>query len=261
MAGATEVSKLIRFTAPTVKSVPMVRVDRGVSNLMVYSYDWDTITTTYLVEQLNCNTTASQPSSAKALYGDNSYYIEGLYASGGAYMNLIIRPKGNGTFYLNDNKYYCAIGHYYLEGFLRNADPTAAIPTIKLYPFETTNVEYLVTTGTTATALGNGWYRTETWFRTDSDVPQGASSDDMYMLIDLDDTSPATFPTAKFDEVSFYLDCMAVYEYDDMYYSDCWQPSGTDRADEVLIAPAYSVGGSGSGSSGGALSSTNNALY
>ncbi len=79
-------------------------------------------------------------------------------------------------------------------------------------------------------ALKNGWYLATVWGKAVESYTNGIIS----LRFDLLD-----FPTDRYGEIVVYIDCVQLVKSTDIQYSGTFQPGGTPRADEILIAPAY----------------------
>jgi hypothetical protein len=79
-------------------------------------------------------------------------------------------------------------------------------------------------------AYKDGWYIATAWGK----AMETHSGGRINIFLNLYD-----FPTDRYGEVIIYMDCVQLIKNEDIQYSGTFQPGGTPRADEILIAPAY----------------------
>jgi len=135
-------------------------------------------------------------------------------------------PNINAGDFFNLRAYFKPIG--IIEKPLEEGESFQS-PSLRLGLLQVPSITYQYIQGYLS-AYKDGWYIATVWGKAIETYSGG------YINISL---SLYDLPTERYGEFVVYMDCVQLIKNEDIQYSGTFQPGGTPRADEILIAPAY----------------------
>lgn len=225
--GTTQVPVIL--DAVNAKSCPMASARRAYTNILSADNSFMESSIGDWYQQDTANVVSDGLSSQHSFFGANSYEV-------------VLKGFMRARLYLTlqANKYYLWSGflrlpdeliEWYQDGQLR--------PYLQFDTFLGTGLIKPVIVSN-AVRISDNWYFGQCWFKS----TDGSLSGVMVRIIAQDFNFPV-------EGLPFHIDGAQLIETDqDLFMSGQFQPGGTPRADEILIAPAYDVGRGGAAPAG-----------
>lgn len=219
------VSRPMSFSPPLTRNIALAACSRAVTNL--YSKENSIFDTT------KGDWTFSADYDATKTGWDDTHKLIGSGA-----LRLVAKVGGNG--YLLANGPYAELlagerfvisAWIYIPETWSAITPDGQSPKIMLWAYTSTDIEW-GTSSYAAALLPGQWHRCVLWGRAKNDC-------DVRAMINFGGLLDA--PESA-DHYEVWVDAVQIAKFDDLHYSIDFQPGGTPRAAEILVASAQEVG-------------------
>lgn len=219
---------LFCFSEPKIKNIKFVFAERGITNELSEN------NSTFRTSKGNWSFSSSYDSSLSGWdssvsldRNSGSLKVVGKYNGTQDYIQWRIQsPNINAGEFFTLRAYFKPIG--ILEKPLKEGESyqTSSLA-LSFLQSASSNFQYV---SSPMSIYKGGWYIATVWGKAITDFSNG----NINVIIYLRD-----FPMGRYGEVVVYMDCVQLVKSTEIQYSGTFQPGGTPRADEILIAPAY----------------------